>query len=82
MFLLIAIRQVRGFNFKIWQIILGGAVVVLITGHISFPDALGVINTDVMVFLFGMFVVGEALVKSGCFSSISCRFFPSPGLRI
>ena len=75
MFLLIAIRQVGRFNFKIWQIMLGGALVVLITGQISLPDALGAINTDVMVFLFGMFIVGEALVESEYLSSISCRFF-------
>jgi Na+/H+ antiporter NhaD/arsenite permease-like protein len=74
-FLLIAIRQVGGLNFRIWQIMLGGAVVVLITGQISLTDALGAINTDVMVFLFGMFIVGEALVESGYLSSISGRFF-------
>jgi Na+/H+ antiporter NhaD/arsenite permease-like protein len=54
---------------------LGGAVVVLISGQISLPDALGAINTDVMLFLFGMFVVGEAMVESGYLSLLSCRFF-------
>jgi len=54
---------------------LGGAVVVLISGQISIPDALGAINTDVMLFLFGMFIVGEAMVESGYLSLLSCRFF-------
>ena len=54
---------------------LGGAIVVLISGQISIPEALGAINTDVMLFLFGMFIVGEAMVESGYLSLLSCRFF-------
>ena len=54
---------------------LGGAAAVLISGQISIPDALGAINTDVMLFLFGMFIVGEAMVDSGYLSILSCRFF-------
>ncbi len=54
---------------------LGGAIAVLITGQISLPDALHAINTDVMLFLFGMFIVGEAIVESGYLSTLSQRFF-------
>jgi len=74
-FALIAIRQVGRYNLRIWQIMLGGAMAVLITGQISLPDALGAINIDVMLFLFGMFIVGEALVESGYLSMLSHRFF-------
>jgi Na+/H+ antiporter NhaD/arsenite permease-like protein len=74
-FLLIAIRQVGRYNLKIWQIMLGGAFAVILTGQISLPDALGAINIEVMLFLLGMFIVGEALVESGYLSMISCRFF-------
>lgn len=74
-FLLIAIRQVGRFNLKIWQIMLGGAVAVLITGQISPADALFAIDPSVMLFLFGMFVVGEAMVASGYLSCIAHRFF-------
>jgi len=74
-FLLIAVRQVGRFNLKIWQIMLGGALAVLITGQIAPFDALDAINPDVMIFLFGMFVVGEALVESGYLTYISNRFF-------
>jgi Na+/H+ antiporter NhaD/arsenite permease-like protein len=63
------------FNLKIWQIMLGGAVAVLLAGQISPADAIHAINIDVMVFLFGMFVVGEALVESGYLSLIAHRFF-------
>jgi Na+/H+ antiporter NhaD/arsenite permease-like protein len=54
---------------------LGGALAVLLTGQITPSDAFHAINPDVMVFLFGMFVVGEALVESGYFSIIAHRFF-------
>ena len=74
-FLLIAVRQVGRFSLKIWQIMLGGAVAVLVTGQISPIDALHAIDPDVMLFLFGMFVVGEALVSSGYLSSLAHRFF-------
>ncbi|MFA6333205.1 MAG: SLC13 family permease [Methanoregula sp.] len=54
---------------------LGGALAVLVTGQISPADAVQAIDLDVMVFLFGMFVVGEALVASGYLSCIAHRFF-------
>ena len=68
-------RQVGRFNLKIWQIMLGGAVAVLVTGQIGLVDAAQAINIDVMLFLFGMFVVGEALVASGYLSVLAQRFF-------
>ncbi|MCX6688522.1 MAG: SLC13 family permease [Methanoregula sp.] len=74
-FILVAVRHVGRFNFKIWQIMLGGAVAVLITGQIAPLDALRAINIDVMIFLFGMFVVGEALVASGYLFSVASRIF-------
>lgn len=67
--LLTAVRKVGRFTFSIWQVMLGGAVVVLASGAISGPRALEAINWDVMVFLFGMFVVGEALDRSGLLDS-------------
>jgi Na+/H+ antiporter NhaD/arsenite permease-like protein len=54
---------------------LGGAVAVLITGQISLADALHAINIEVMLFLFGMFIVGEAMAESGYLSSLSYQFF-------
>jgi len=69
------VRQVGRFTLRIWQIMLGGAVAVLVTGQIAPVDALTAINIDVMVFLFGMFVVGEALVRSGYLDVIFHRVF-------
>jgi Na+/H+ antiporter NhaD/arsenite permease-like protein len=52
-----------------------GALAVLVTGQISPLEALEAINPDVMLFLFGMFVVGEALEESGYLSHLSHRLF-------
>ncbi|NYT07838.1 MAG: anion transporter [Methanomicrobiales archaeon] len=54
---------------------LGGATAVLLLGQISFADALGSINPDVMLFLFGMFVVGAAVTESGYLQAVSFRLF-------
>ena len=74
-FLLIAIRQVGRYTLKIWQIMLAGAVAVLIFGQITPAAALSAINVDVMLFLFGMFVIGVAVQESGFLSSLSHRIF-------
>ena len=79
-FLLIAIRQVGGFHFKIWQIMLGGALAVLITGQVTLHDALGAINLDVMLFLSGMFIVGEALWRAATSHPFPAASFLMPGL--
>ncbi|HXI09536.1 MAG TPA: anion transporter [Thermodesulfobacteriota bacterium] len=74
-FLLVAVRQVGGFKLGIWQIMLGGAFLVLASGSITPLEALGAINLDVIIFLFGMFVVGEALVESGYLYHLSFVLF-------
>jgi Na+/H+ antiporter NhaD/arsenite permease-like protein len=74
-FILIIIRRIGKFRLQIWQIMLAGAVVVLATIQISPQNALKAINLDVMFFLFGMFIVGEALVESGYLSYLSYRLF-------
>jgi Na+/H+ antiporter NhaD/arsenite permease-like protein len=74
-FILIAVRQVGNVKFQIWEIMLLGAAAVLVTGEISPRAALAAINVDVMLFLFGMFVVGQALEESGYLSHISYKYF-------
>lgn len=44
---------------------LAGAVLTLITGQISPHDAIQAINPGVMLFLLGMFIVGEGVKNSG-----------------
>lgn len=74
-FILIAVRQVGRVKLRIWQIMLGGAIAVLLTGEISPSDSLTSINIDVMLFLFGMFIIGEALFESGYLAHLSYRLF-------
>ncbi len=62
---LIAARRIGRFSVRIWQAMAGGALLVLLSGAITPAEALRAIEPDVMVFLFGMFVLGEALVESG-----------------
>lgn len=75
--ILIAIRQLGEFKLQIWQIMSLGALVVIITGEISPEDAVRAVNLDVMIFLGGMFVIGEAMHESGylihLFNRLFCR---------
>ncbi|MBS3087809.1 anion transporter [Candidatus Pacearchaeota archaeon] len=73
--ILIAIRQVGNIKLQIWQIMLFGAIAVLITGQISPLNALKSVNVDIMFFLFSMFVIGVALEESGYLSHLSYKIF-------
>lgn len=77
--LLIAVRQVGKFSLQIWQIMLLGALAVLFTGQISFAQAAQAINLDVMIFLAGMFVVGQSMQESGYLLHLSYRIFRRAG---
>jgi len=72
---LIAVRQVGGLRLQIWQIMLAGAAVCLLLREISPAEAARAINLDVMLFLFCMFVIGEALQESGYLFHLSYRLF-------
>jgi Na+/H+ antiporter NhaD/arsenite permease-like protein len=74
-FILIATRRIGNLRLQIWQIMLFGAVAVLVTGQISPVNALLSINIDVILFLLGMFIVGEALIESGYLNHLAYRLF-------
>jgi Na+/H+ antiporter NhaD/arsenite permease-like protein len=74
-FTLIAVRRIGSLRFQIWQVMLFGAIGVLATGQISPEKALEAINVDVMLFLFGMFIIGQALEESGYLSHLSHKLF-------
>ena len=74
-FLLIAVRQVGNIKLQIWQIMLLGALVVLISREISPGRALQAINADVMLFLFGVFTIGQAMEDSGYLGYLAYRVF-------
>ncbi len=74
-FILIAIRRVGTISLKIWKIMLLGAVFVLVTAQISPQAAVASINWQVMLFLFGMFIIASALEKSNLLATITYFLF-------
>lgn len=70
---LIAVRHVRHPRLPIWLIMAGGALAVLLSGDIGPRAALAAIDLDVMLFLFGVFVVGRALELSGYLYHLAYR---------
>ncbi len=74
-FVLIAVRKIGRFRVEIWQAMVIGALIVLITGQINVIDAVISVNLDVIIFLFGMFIIGEAAVRSGYLQSLSRNIF-------
>ncbi len=76
-FLGIALRQVFRIPLKIWQIMGAGAVLVLFTGKISLVSAWASIDWSIIFFLWGMFVLGQALEESGYLSEFVARFLGS-----
>lgn len=72
-FVLTALRQVGSLRLQIWQVMTIGALLVLVLGEISPEEALGAINIDVLIFLFGAFCVGEALNRSGYLGCLGSR---------
>jgi Na+/H+ antiporter NhaD/arsenite permease-like protein len=71
----IAVRKFGHFRLKPWFVMMSGAILVLLTGQITPLQAISAINYDVIVFLFGMFIVGEAFSRSGYINALAFRFF-------
>lgn len=74
-FLLIMVRRVGKFRLPIWEIMTAGALAALLFQTISISSAISAVQLDVIVFLFGMFVFGAALDKSGLLHSVVLRGF-------
>ena len=70
---LTALRQIGSLRLQIWQIMTCGAFLVLLLGEISPKNALEAINADVILFLFGVFCIGEALNRSGYLALLGSR---------
>ncbi|MBP7793174.1 MAG: anion transporter [Candidatus Goldbacteria bacterium] len=78
-FFLIIIRQIGNVKLQIWQIMLGGAVFVILSGSISIQKAVNSINMDVILFLSGMFIIGEVMEESGYLSHLTYKIFRKAG---
>jgi len=66
-------RRIGNLEFPVWSVFLAIAVLLVGFGLYSFQSAVTVVadNADVMVFLFGMFVVVTALDISGVLDDFS-----------
>jgi Na+/H+ antiporter NhaD/arsenite permease-like protein len=69
-FLGIALRQLFRIPLKIWEMMALGAGAVVLAGQITPLMAWQAVEWDVILFLFGMFVVGQALEESGAFEQM------------
>lgn len=73
--ILIAVRRLGSLRLAIWQIMLGGALVVVLGGGIRPMDAWAAIDWEVIAYLFGVFLIGRAMVSSGWLFTMSTRMF-------
>ncbi len=74
-FILIAARDIGKVRLQIWQVMLGGALTVLFTGQITPIDAFHAIDFDVIFFLLGMFIIGQATEDSGYLTHLCHKLF-------
>lgn len=63
-FFVIAIRHLLPIPLKYWHIMFFGSLAYIITGSITFKEAVRAVDFDVLLSLFGMFSLGYALEES------------------
>lgn len=80
-FLLIVVRQEGRVRLPIWAVMTAGAVLALVTGSITPAAAVAAVNVEVIVFLFGMFVLGAAMERSGLLHTASVAMFAKASTR-
>ena len=78
-FLVTAVRKIGPWTLPIWAIMGAGAALVVLHGDISPSSAWGAVNWEVLLFLFGMFILGQALEESGLLASILNPLLPGRG---
>lgn len=64
-FALIVVRKVGRFKVELWMAMLFGAVLLMVMGVVSFDQALSAINLDLLAFLFGAFLIVQAMAQTG-----------------
>ncbi len=71
---LIVMRRVGRHRVEVWMAMLIGAVLFLGLGLMSLGDALASINANVMLFLFGTFLIVEVMVQTGLLQFLAIKF--------
>ncbi|MCQ8892945.1 MAG: SLC13 family permease, partial [Candidatus Methanosuratincola sp.] len=70
----IALRRIGGFKFEVWTAMLVGAVALLAVGAMGLDEAVAAVNAEVILFLFGTFLIVEAMVQVGLLQYLAVRF--------
>ncbi len=73
-FILTAIRKIGKYELPIWLLFTIGASLVIVCGKISLADALHAIDLNIILYLFGVFIIGAALEKSNYLEFITLNF--------
>ncbi|MCX8182059.1 MAG: anion transporter [Candidatus Methanomethyliaceae archaeon] len=76
---LIVVRRVGRMKFEVWTAMLIGAMALLGTGAITLEGAFRAINMDVILFLFGMFLLTEVMAQVGLLQYITVRLIRLAG---
>ncbi|MEJ5292479.1 MAG: SLC13 family permease [Candidatus Methanosuratincola sp.] len=70
----IVLRRIGGIKFEIWTAMLVGAVSLLAFGAMGLEEAISAVNVEVILFLFGTFLIVEAMVQVGLLQYLAVRF--------
>jgi len=76
---LIVIRRLGKLKVEVWTAMLIGAMALLGTGSISLEEAFHAINMEVILFLFGMFLLTEVMAQVGLLQYITVRLIRLAG---
>jgi Na+/H+ antiporter NhaD/arsenite permease-like protein len=71
---LIAVRRIGKFKVEVWMAMLLGAVALLGVGAVNLGEAFSSINMDILLFLFGMFLVVEVMIQTGLLQFLAIKF--------
>lgn len=71
---LIVVRKVGRFKVEVWMAMLIGAVALLSLGIIDLPGAVASLNTGVLLFLFGTFLIVGIMIQTGLLQYLALSF--------
>lgn len=74
-FVAIALRRVTRIVFPIWTIMATGAIAALLFHQISPSSALAAVEPDVLLYLFGVFLISQAAEESGYLEHLTDKIF-------
>ncbi len=74
-FIAIAVRKIGRLHLPIWLVMLVAAIIVLLAGDISIKQSYEAISFDVLFYLLGVFVIGQAIESSHYLEQLSLKWF-------